>query len=290
MVASITDVAVAAANASKNTKQVVKDAEVGKDSVVDASQALLELSALVQIAKDKAKSASMSSGTTIEYAENGVRHVTLTVECMERIQESTTNSEDVMGELSEYSNRIGQLTNTITGIAEQTNLLALNAAIEAARAGESGRGFAVVADEVRKLAEQTNHEAKEVREFVSKIAVGTEEALVSVQRSREDAQIGVQAVHQSGESIKYILEAVRKTASDVDQIANIANEEVASSDKIIELIDAVASTIERTATNSQDLSEYTMKTTDSLEQMKQQINELNSMTSQLKENVGKFNL
>jgi methyl-accepting chemotaxis protein len=33
------------------------------------------------------------------------------------------------------SEKIGQITEVITGIAEQTNLLALNAAIEAARAG-----------------------------------------------------------------------------------------------------------------------------------------------------------
>jgi methyl-accepting chemotaxis protein len=40
-----------------------------------------------------------------------------------------------IGDLSDRSERIGGIVETITGIAEQTNLLALNAAIEAARAG-----------------------------------------------------------------------------------------------------------------------------------------------------------
>ncbi len=103
------------------------------------------------------------------------------------LKEEVVGDANVMSEkieqLVELSTEVNKIVDSVQGIANQTNLLALNAAIEAARAGEMGRGFSVVAEEVRKLADDTKRNLDDMREFVEKIGVASNEGKQSVQKT-----------------------------------------------------------------------------------------------------------
>jgi len=265
MAASSAEVSVATTTISQKTQIVAHSMENASDFSMETSQVLMELSALIQIAKDKAASASLKSERSIETANEGKDTVDAVMQSMNTIHNKTKEAEKVITLLNEYSQRIGMINETITGVAKQTNLLALNAAIEAARAGESGRGFAVVAEEVRKLAEQSNAEASNISQLISKITENTDSAVLAMKLSLSEVEVGVEDVRKARLSLENILSAVAETVADIDGIAKVTDNEVASSDKIVQLIEIVAEDIEGTSRESKEVSVAIEKTAATIE-------------------------
>lgn len=288
MAASATEVAGASTNVSQKIQRVAQSMEHAANSSIETSQVLIELSALIQIAKDKATSASVKSGISINAAKEGKATVSIVMQSMTTIHNKTREAEKVITLLNEYSQQIGIINETITGIAKQTNLLALNAAIEAARAGESGRGFAVVAEEVRKLAEQSNAEASNISQLISKITENTESAVVAMKHSLAEVEVGVVEVNKAGESLENILLAVTETVNDIDGIAKVTNDEVASSDKIVLLIEGVAENIEGTSADAQDVSAATEETTAIIETVAASSEQASAMAQNLHSLITRF--
>lgn len=288
MAASSTEVAAASTSVSQKIQNVAQSMEDASKSSLETSQVLIELSALIQIAKDKATSASSKSVISINAAKEGKATVNIVMQSMTTIHNKTKEAEKVITLLNEYSQQIGTINETITGIAEQTNLLALNAAIEAARAGESGRGFAVVAEEVRKLAEQSNAEASNISQLISKITENTVSAVVAMKHSLTEVEVGVQEVNKAGESLENILLAVTETVSDIDGIAQVTNDEVASSDKIVQLIEGVSEDIESTSSDAQEVSAATEETTAIIETVAASSEEASAMAQNLHSLITRF--
>jgi len=269
-------------------QQLAQEADLGNRSMLEASQALVELSSLIQIAKSKADNTVENSETTLIAAEDGRHRVTDSVTRMDNIKEQTQHSSQIIGELNTYSQQISQITNTITNLAKQTNLLALNAAIEAARAGEHGRGFAVVAEEVRKLAEQSDQGAQEITSLVNVVTEKTNLAVAAMAQNVVEVEAGVSTVNAAGKALDSILLEVKKTVMETQEIGKVTSSEVASSEQIIKLIDALATMIESVAAHGEEIAASSEQQSAAMQTVAASAEETSAMAHQLKGSVEKF--
>lgn len=290
MAASTEQVSTSSTEVAESTHKLAKEAELGNYSIIETSKALLELSSLIQIAKNKATSADESSQFTLTTANEGKESVLNVINRMENIKTKMEETKAHISSLEHYSKEITTITDTITQIAEQTNLLALNAAIEAARAGEAGKGFAVVADEVRKLAEQSNKGAAEVANLIRLVTETTANTVMATEQSSQQVEDGVMAVTKAGNALEKIVEAVQKTVTDVNGIVSVTDNEVATSEKIVELIHSLATFIESTAASAQEVSASTEETSAAMETIASATEQINAMALELKTSMDKFKL
>ncbi len=129
-------------------------------SLEQTAASMEQITATVRLNASNAHQAHELSTRVSETAHRGADVVNQVVEKMQDITQS--------------SQKIGDILGMIDDIAFQTNILALNASVEAARAGEQGRGFSVVANEVRSLAQRSANAAKDIRQLI-----GTSQSQVS---------------------------------------------------------------------------------------------------------------
>ncbi len=170
------------------------------------------------------------------------------------INNTVAASRDTIHGLNEFSEKISQIVELITGIAEQTNLLALNAAIEAARAGDQGRGFAVVAEEVRKLAEQSSEASKEIQGLINTIQQESGKAVKSMDESSAQAEKGASVVREVEGVFKNIMDAARNLVEEIQSIA-------AASREISESVQNLAATAQEQNATMEEISSTTQALT-----------------------------
>ena len=153
-------------------------------------------------------------------------------------------------ELSEHTQQIGNTISVVDDIAEQTNMLALNAAVEAARAGEHGKGFAVVAGEIRKLADESKQAITKITSLTSNIQYTTNSTVMATEEGSKEIETVVKdinAVSANSEAllnlIKSVLESLEtlnsnavKQSDIIEKLNNIDEENKNISENLAQLM------------------------------------------------------
>ena len=214
--------------------QQISDMVLSMDSVKDISHTT---STTLDKNMDILESAATQTQTGAEQL-NGVQRDMMT------IKDETISLEEVIVQLAESSNQIGEILGVINDIANQTNLLALNAAIEAARAGEAGRGFAVVADEVRKLAERTQHATGEIESIITTLQQKSNLASVEMTKSVDSVQAGVDNIGATNAGFKSAVESVMNLHKEMQIVANSVSNQYSTILTVVDNTQVIAAGIE----------------------------------------------
>jgi methyl-accepting chemotaxis protein len=242
-----------------------------------------------QIVTDAQAANQATSDTNIQ-AEASKTQAKETVNKIERLTVTVSDTAKVIQALGQMSQQIGEITVTITSIADQTNLLALNAAIEAARAGEAGRGFAVVAEEVRKLAEGSAEAVRKIGGLIRSIQSETNRAVNAIDMSSKEVQEGMSEVAKIAEVLAEISKGAQSSYKLTNGIAEAGQKRIIELERVVKSVNEVADIAKESASSVQEASSSTEEQTASMEEMSASAQELARLAMDLKEVVGKFKL
>lgn len=191
---------------------------------------------------------------------------------------------------NESAEKIEVASEMIKNIAEQTNLLALNAAIEAARAGEAGKGFSVVADEIRSLAEQSTKFTGEINRIINQLTSKTSMAVQimdKINKTMESQSICVSETSDKFEGISNIIEDIRR---DIGVVNNSNSEMSIYKEKIIEIMENLASISQQNAAISQEVTATVEEQEDSIGQISNASEVLSQIAEDLNQQLLQFKI
>jgi len=223
-------------------RDTAQQIDSGSDQLAQASVDLAEgCTAQALEVTDLAKMVDVMTESMGQSAEEAASTVEIASEAGMTLSQGNAKMQELtkaIGEISQCSEEIRTIIETIEDIAEQTNLLSLNAAIEAARAGEAGKGFAVVAEQVKKLAEESAAAAGETTHLI--------EATVSA------VDKGIEIAGETAENMNEVMVGAKTATERMGHVADILKRDVEEMNSIDSNITRVASIVDNNSATSQE--------------------------------------
>lgn len=142
-----------------------------------------------------------------------------TVQSIDAIRSSVSETEKSIKRLGERSQEIGGIVEIIKDIAERTHMLALNAGMQAVAAGEAGRGFSVVADEVQRLAETARESTEQIAALVQSIQAESSETMATMNKTISQVVQGSELAGKAGKRMRRTQQHSQELVTAVQQIA-----------------------------------------------------------------------
>ncbi len=260
MGSSTADILAAVSNHTENAGQQ-------SAAIQQTSATVDELRAAADLISGKADEVAKRARASLQVSDEGSTAVSAIAESMADIRERVDGIARDIVTLSQRTQQIGEITETVNGLSDRSNLLALNASIEAARAGEHGRGFAVVAEQVRNLAEQSKAATAQVETILADIQAATTAAVDASEQGTEVVARGLELAGRAGEGIRSLSETIRAASESAEDIAASVQQQSAS---MIQIAGAM-----------QDINDGTSHFVDGARQSQQAAESLNELSGKL---------
>lgn len=275
---------------SRAVQEIANGASSQAANLEQSAETVNILGEEVNRALDDSKDMVKASIEAKEHTENGMELIKDLTNTFEQTSQANIELAKEVEILSENSNKISSITDTITEITEQTNLLALNASIEAARAGEAGKGFAVVADEVRKLAEQSSVSAAEINKVIIEIKSSIAAVLERIEDNKSLNNKTVESVAVTSSSFESIEKAIKLLEVNINKVNNALEQINLNKNTVVGKIDEAATVSQETAASTEEVSASSEEQLAGLHEVTASAEALNHLAEELDSLVSKFKI
>ena len=227
---------------SETTKEIMTVVDSQKRVFENLSSNTKNISALIEKLKGLSEEAVTTSKNTekqvtqsISFSEKEHDAIASNADKMLILRQKIQMIAELILELSEHSQQIGNTISVVDDIAEQTNMLALNAAVEAARAGEHGKGFAVVAGEIRKLADESKQAITKITSLTSNIQYTTNSTVMATEEGSKEIESVVKDINSVSSNSEILLNLIKEILESLDAL----NQNAKKQNDIIERLNAL---------------------------------------------------
>ena len=260
------------------------------DNVTTSVNEIQSMSDSIKGFEYKASASSNAAKNVEGIAKEGKNAIAGAVKQMDEIAQSVMEASNVIKQLAERSEEIGQISDTIAGIAGETNLLSLNAAIEAARAGEAGRGFAVVSEEVRKLAEESATASQKIAELIRRIQEETDQAVVRMEHGTEVVKNGQIVMDDAGRAFENISTAVSDLTAHAEGILKDARMSTQKANHLVNVMEALDESGRSVSAETESVSAATEEQAASMDEIANASSQLANLSHDLQAATSKFKI
>ena len=227
---------------SDTTSEIVDTLNSQKQVLDNLTSNAKNLSNLVDKLKNLSKDALTTSKNTekqvtqsITFSQKEHEAISANADKMLVLRQKIQMIAELIRELSEHTQQIGNTISVVDDIAEQTNMLALNAAVEAARAGEHGKGFAVVAGEIRKLADESKQAITKITSLTSNIQYTTNSTVMATEEGSKEIETVVKDINQVTSNSETLLNLIGNVLESLEAL----NQNAEKQNDIIERLNVI---------------------------------------------------
>jgi methyl-accepting chemotaxis protein len=221
-----------ASEISVAVSQVVSGAAETSTAVTQTTTTVEEVRQTARIASEKGKDVAHNAQKATDVSTSGIKATEDTRFRINVIRQQMDTVRDTVVKLTEKTQAIEKIIETVQDLADQSNLLAVNASIEAARAGDHGKGFGVVAHEIKTLADQSKIATQEIRTMLYETKQCVSSVAMATEQGAKEVESGVELANAAGSAIQDLTKSVTEFAQTADIIEATGQQQSAGVDQV----------------------------------------------------------
>lgn len=244
---AISSIAISSSEIAATVEEQERMASQQAASVNQTTTTMDELGASSRATAQQVETAAIQAMQALNLAGDGTKAVKKTLEAMATLKTKVQDMQGQIMQLSEQTDRIGNISTLVSDLANQTNMLALNAAVEAVRAGEHGKGFGVVASEIRKLADRSKKSAAQINLLVADIQRAINSTVMVTDEGTKTVESGLDIAKETAAAFTGVANAINNVVLSSQQISLNAKQQAIAIEQVVEAMNSLNQAAAQTA-------------------------------------------